>query len=201
MSPITEPTEEYFKDGLWGWVANQWKKLVADAAGHLQVDVLTSGLPAGGATAANQTTMITALQLIDDLRNALNDVGTDELRTIPYPHGIWGVPGVTQVLDKAQKTNGISSFYTVPSGKTLYLTSLYMQSFNNGAGDATGRVLTRDASDVIISTWRLDCLQTQQLAVYFPFSPPLKIPEDYDIVLDSDNAGYTINATITGYTI
>lgn len=79
MSGITDPSEEYFKDGLWGWVVNQWKKLIADAAGHLQVDVVTSGLPAGGATAANQATMITALQLIDDLRNALNSIATDEL--------------------------------------------------------------------------------------------------------------------------
>lgn len=79
MPGITDPTEQYFKDGLWGWVTNQWKKLIADAAGHLQVDVIASGLPTGGATAANQTTMITALQLIDDLRNALHTVHTDEL--------------------------------------------------------------------------------------------------------------------------
>jgi len=67
----------------------------------LQIDTVTSALPAGAATeatlatlgteatlaafaaaaatAANQATMITALQLIDDLRNALDSVGTDEL--------------------------------------------------------------------------------------------------------------------------
>jgi len=39
---------------------------LVDADGHLQVDVMSSGLPSGGATSANQTTMITALQLIDD---------------------------------------------------------------------------------------------------------------------------------------
>lgn len=66
-----------------------------DAAGDVQVDVLTSALPVGAATevtvaailaaqatAANQVTMITSLQLIDDLRNALDSVGTDELRTV-----------------------------------------------------------------------------------------------------------------------
>lgn len=79
MSGITDPGEVYFKDGIWGWVVNTWVQLVADAAGHLQVDVLTSGLPAGSATAANQATMITSLQLIDDLRNALDSVDTDEL--------------------------------------------------------------------------------------------------------------------------
>ena len=27
MSGITDPTEEYFKDGLWGWNGTQWRKL------------------------------------------------------------------------------------------------------------------------------------------------------------------------------
>ena len=39
---------------------------LVDSDGHLQVDILSSGLPSGGATAANQATMITALQLKDD---------------------------------------------------------------------------------------------------------------------------------------
>uniref|UniRef100_A0A6H1ZVS3 Uncharacterized protein n=1 Tax=viral metagenome TaxID=1070528 RepID=A0A6H1ZVS3_9ZZZZ len=37
MPGITDPAEEYFKDGLWGWVTSTWKKLIADAAGHLLV--------------------------------------------------------------------------------------------------------------------------------------------------------------------
>jgi len=82
MSGITNPVETFFKDGIWGWCVNQWKQLVCDAAGHLQIDVITSGLPAGGATAANQATMITALQLVDDLRAALNSVATDELDVV-----------------------------------------------------------------------------------------------------------------------
>ena len=27
MSGITDPTEEYFKDGLWGWDGSRWRKL------------------------------------------------------------------------------------------------------------------------------------------------------------------------------
>jgi len=82
MPGITDPAQEFFKDGLWGWVTDQWKKLIGDAAGHLQVDVVESGLPTGAATSANQATMITALQLIDDLRAALNSVATDELDVV-----------------------------------------------------------------------------------------------------------------------
>ena len=43
---------------LWGWDLANWQKVRTDLAGHLQVDVLTSGLPAGGATAANQALII-----------------------------------------------------------------------------------------------------------------------------------------------
>lgn len=37
MTPVTDPAEEYFKDGLWAWATDQWIKLVADAQGRLQV--------------------------------------------------------------------------------------------------------------------------------------------------------------------
>jgi len=62
-----------------GTDGTHWYALTVDAAGHLQIDVVTSALPAGAATSANQATMITALQLIDDLRAALASVGSDEL--------------------------------------------------------------------------------------------------------------------------
>lgn len=39
MPGITNPAEEYFKDGLWAWVTDQWKKLVATAGGALHIYV------------------------------------------------------------------------------------------------------------------------------------------------------------------
>jgi len=66
--------------GTWlGYDGTAFRNIHVDEAGDLQVDVLTSGIPAGAATSANQATMITALQLIDDLRAALDSVGTDEI--------------------------------------------------------------------------------------------------------------------------
>ena len=56
---------------------------LVDSDGHLQVDVLTAALPSDAATATNQATMITALQLIDDLRAALGSVAGDQLRVEP----------------------------------------------------------------------------------------------------------------------
>lgn len=63
-----------------GWDGTHFYPLAVDADGQLQIDVLTAPLPAGAATAAHQVTMITALQLIDDLRAALATVATDSLR-------------------------------------------------------------------------------------------------------------------------
>ena len=65
-----------------GWDGTAYRAFAVDASGHIQTDVLTSALPAGAATATHQLTMITALQLIDDLRNALQSVATDRLRVV-----------------------------------------------------------------------------------------------------------------------
>ena len=67
---------------IWGWdsVNSVWVKLLVDSNGKVQVDTKSSALPIGASTSANQTIMITALQLIDDLRNALGSVNTDDLQ-------------------------------------------------------------------------------------------------------------------------
>ena len=39
MPGITNPAEEYFKDGIWGYVSTAWKKLVATAGGALHIYV------------------------------------------------------------------------------------------------------------------------------------------------------------------
>ena len=57
-----------------------YRPITIDAAGHVQIDVLASGLPAGAATAANQALILAQVQLIEDLRNALQSVATDRLK-------------------------------------------------------------------------------------------------------------------------
>lgn len=73
---------------LTGYDNADFRNLLVDLQGRLQVDVVDSGLPALAATAANQVTMITALQLIDDLYRALSSVGTDQLRIRAVVGGI-----------------------------------------------------------------------------------------------------------------
>jgi hypothetical protein len=58
MNGITDPLEEFFTGGLWGWVTDQWRKLVATAAGALhvyiagQADTLTVDLDVPSSLAA-----------------------------------------------------------------------------------------------------------------------------------------------------
>lgn len=47
--------------------------MAVDGSGHPQVDVVTSALPTGAATAANQTTANTSLGIMDDWDNAASD--------------------------------------------------------------------------------------------------------------------------------
>lgn len=75
---------------------------LVDSDGHLQVDVLTAALASDAATATNQATMITALQLIDDLRAALDSVRTDRLNVNVYRDGASEVTSVVkQIVDDA----------------------------------------------------------------------------------------------------
>jgi len=71
-----------------GYDGTDFRNVHVDAAGDLQVDVLTTAMNALAATAANQTTMITALQKIDDLQNALDSIGSDALRVMGGIDGI-----------------------------------------------------------------------------------------------------------------
>jgi len=64
---------------IFGSDGTDWIAALIDALGHLQVDVVASGLPSGGATEATLASALTALQSIQNLVGALHDVGLDEL--------------------------------------------------------------------------------------------------------------------------
>ena len=79
------------------WNGTAWQWALVDAAGHLQIDTITSGLPAGAATAANQALILAQLQLIEDIRNALQSVDTDALQVrgedqlVSISAGLWSL--------------------------------------------------------------------------------------------------------------
>jgi len=65
---------------LLAWDGTAYRPVTIDAAGHVQIDVLTSGLPLGAATAANQALILAQVQAIEDLTHALQSVATDRLQ-------------------------------------------------------------------------------------------------------------------------
>lgn len=242
---ITDPAEEYFKDGLWAYdaTASAWVKLLADDDSYLKVaeqsaitgfatsanqdtiitalqliddlrgaldsvdtdelvvNVDESALPTGAATSLNQTSMISSLATIATLNRALHDVGTDELRTIPYPHGIWGIAGITQVNVFKTATNQTVVAYTVPSGKTFYLTHVYLTADNTSGAAATGRFYMRTGAPAEVVRWQMNLPTDGHFQIAWNLNPPIQAPEDYDFPLTSGGANYTISATIHGYTV
>ena len=100
------------------------KFITEDADGHPQVDVLTSALPTGAATSAKQDTMITALQLIDDLRAALASVATDQLR-VKGQDQLFSYKDQVLIQVSTAATAGVMILTTdpVPAGEVWVITS------------------------------------------------------------------------------
>jgi len=92
-----------------------------DDAGHLQVDVVTSTLPALAATSGKQDTMITALQLIDDLRGALDAVKADRLNVNAFATGASEVKAAS--LRSVDPSTTRATIATPTSGKKIRLVS------------------------------------------------------------------------------
>ena len=129
------PRMLYASDG------SKWYAILVDSDGHVKIDVVTSALPTDAATATNQTTMITALQLIDDLRAALGSVATDKLLVASKSGDkIFGFESIVEEtksnLSLAAGTNSLLGT-AVPTGKVWKIT----------------RVTTRYTGTVPTSLW------------------------------------------------
>ena len=106
----------------------------------VNVSVQTSVLPDGAATSANQTTMITALQLIDDIRAALQSVATDEIRTFPS----WTSYGERKNIASATAGDNTITF-TCPSGKKWEVSLIVF--FNAISSISAGTVYTNQTGN------------------------------------------------------
>jgi len=141
-----------------------------DSAGHLQVDVVTSTLPALAATAAKQDTMIIALQLIDDLRGALAVDGTDRLNVNAFATGASEV--LAARLRSVNDSTTRATVATPTSGKKIRIIACQVW---NGATDAsvievyfgTGADITANAGKEIAEP-RLLVDKEQSLGMVWP---------------------------------
>uniref|UniRef100_A0A6H1ZNS6 Uncharacterized protein n=1 Tax=viral metagenome TaxID=1070528 RepID=A0A6H1ZNS6_9ZZZZ len=152
---------------------DELRSLEVNADDELLVDVKTSALPTGASTSANQTTMITALQLIDDLRNSLGSVNTDDLQvdvktaptTVVIPHAdekLFGIESVihkVKIVDATAASFGIASD-AVPTGKIWKITHISM--FNLDGDIATRAEITAKYATTNVYI----CVQAGAIAQY-----------------------------------
>jgi len=110
---------------LLGYDGTDFYNLKVDADGHLQVDCLSSALPAGAATEAKQDTEIATLELIALIRNALQSVDTDRL-IVRGEDQLFSIDGVVWKTRDAviSGANGYIDSDAVPAGKIWIITTI-----------------------------------------------------------------------------
>ena len=140
---------------------------IVDSDGHLQVDVLSNPLATDAATATDQATMITALQLIDDLRAALDAVRTDRLNVNVYRDGASEVKATR--LASVSDTSVRATVLTPTSGKKVRVISCSLM--NTGATKtrlevyfSTGATIVTDVTKAIMDV-RLVTAETENYAI------------------------------------
>jgi len=115
---------------LLAWDGTAYRPITIDAAGNLQIDVLTSSLPAGAAILGQQIVMSTVLGQIADLRHALQSVATDRL-LVRGEDQLFSFKGVLANTRNAaiSVANGYVDSQPVPANTIWCMTNF--KAFNN----------------------------------------------------------------------
>jgi len=105
----------------------------------------------------------------------------------------------SQIFHNAIATNARVILYTVPSGKTLYLCETTVRTDSNVTGWCYVHV--RDITDTFV---RVLCMINVIANVIIPtdhnhFWPPVEIPENYTIAVESNTAGLNAYGSIFGW--
>jgi len=131
MSGITDPTEEYFKDGLWGWDGTQWRKagLPLWYRGQVTEQEVNTNAAAGANTLTGSTVPadeVWIIQIIEaiDLNTTLAEL---EIR--------WNAGGVWLTL--ASETSVVANHWIIIFPQIILAPGNYLTAYFNGctAGD------------------------------------------------------------------
>ena len=180
-------------------------KLKSDLTETQPVSAASLPLPTGAATSAKQDTMITALQLIDDLRAALASVATDKILIGPAanidPIPVGKIPnGATQVAKYKSASNGTEIVHTVTEGKTLYISHIDFSGVNDAAATMITYLFMRNDLDVDqYYLFSVAIRAGETICQSGGFLPPIEVPEDWDICIISLDASFYVRAFIHGY--
>jgi len=112
-----------------------------------------------------------------------------------------GLLGATQKIDMlTQDGVGTKQGYTVPAGKTFYVTSAWLSVATSAAGTGWSSFMIRDAGNVVQAyIFRLLNTVTGLFLLSNPFSPPIEVPAGWDLALWVEDANTIGTAGITGF--
>ena len=131
MSGITDPTEEYFKDGLWGWDGTQWCKLnlLFGYSGPYSEYASNTNLPAGISDLAGSTVPAGEVWVVLGMLGAVTSTTCSEFR-----FGFHN--GTDRIICKQVQTPTSSKFYDY-QGMLILAAGYYalLRVYNATAGD------------------------------------------------------------------
>jgi len=111
--------------------------------------------------------------------------------------------GTTKIFKSARIENGTTLLRQVPAGKTLYLTAVTMGSFSiDTAGESKVTVrddLNADQYNILWAFPKAATGSPANITSSITITPPLEIPEGWDVVVVSDDANVTTTVSMSGW--
>lgn len=163
--------------------AAQWVEAAVDSSGKLLID-LPSVIPVD-----IQAQSFSPLGV-----NVLNSDSIRQYSRIPSSS--------SQLASFLVATSESLTQYTVPVGKTLFLSTSLFAAVNQGADGVTGSLYVYTNTDSLFFILGLACLLTKTYtSIPLTFNPPLELPAGYYFKLSSWGAGFSSYGVLHGFTI
>lgn len=117
------------------------------------------------------------------------------------PHLIIDELNYTEIFAEGSVGGGSTTIYTVPTGKTGYITGLTVGISQRVAAVYYGYVLFYRSGGFFHGRWLFNGSIVSEYALHIPINPPIKMASGGYIDLWSSNADYIMRLTALGYTL
>lgn len=184
---------------------------MSEPSGNLVTPIATnpSGLPRGLELDANDALKVTQS---DGSTIAANDYVWDGSAWVeksgdtagveyvnPLPHGVISSYGGAQAFAYNVANNNTVTIYTVPSGKTLWLTSLFLSANQTVAAATSTIIRLYNATPTEIMRWAYLMSIIEASHQFWSFNPPLKLDAGFTLQITSPTANVFAHLSMTGY--
>lgn len=117
------------------------------------------------------------------------------------PHLIINELNYTDIFAEGSVGGGSATIYTVPTGKTGYVTGLTVGISQRVTAVYYGYVIFYRSGGFFRGRWLFNGGLQSEYALHIPINPPLKLASGDYIDLWSSDANYVIRLTALGYTL